>query len=58
MWKGRRCFVVGGGPSLQGFDFNVLKGELVIALNAGFIINPTLSFIFDLRRQGRDAGSA
>ena len=27
-WAGRRCFIVGGGPSLKGFDFRRLKGEL------------------------------
>jgi hypothetical protein len=32
-WKGRRCFIIGGGPSLKGFDFSRLKGELVIAVN-------------------------
>lgn len=35
-WKGRRCFIVGGGPSLKGFDFNKLKGELVITVNRSF----------------------
>lgn len=35
-WKGRRCFIVGGGPSLRGFDFSQLKGELVIAVNRAF----------------------
>jgi hypothetical protein len=40
-WKGRRCFVVGGGPSLKGFDFSVLKGELVIAVNRAFEHIPT-----------------
>jgi len=35
-WKGRRCFIIGGGPSLRGFDFSQLKGELVIAVNRAF----------------------
>lgn len=35
-WKNRRCFIIGGGPSLRGFDFSQLKGELVIAVNRGF----------------------
>lgn len=35
-WKGRRCFILGGGPSLKGFDFSKLKGELVIACNRAF----------------------
>ena len=33
IWKGRRCFIVGGGTSLKGFDFSQLRGELVIAVN-------------------------
>ena len=36
LWKGRRCFVVGGGTSLKGFDFSQLRGELVIAVNRAF----------------------
>ena len=36
IWIGRRCFIIGGGPSLKGFDFNQLKGELVITVNRGF----------------------
>lgn len=35
-WKGRRCFILGGGPSLKGFDFSRLNGELVIACNRAF----------------------
>ncbi len=26
-WRGRLCFILGGGPSLNGFDFNQLTGE-------------------------------
>jgi len=32
-WKGHRAFVVGGGASLRDFDWDMLKGELVIAIN-------------------------
>ena len=35
-WKGRRCFILGGGPSLKGFDFSQLKGELVIGVNRAY----------------------
>jgi hypothetical protein len=37
------CFVVGGGPSLSGFDFNKLNGFDTIAINKAveFIQNPT-----------------
>lgn len=32
-WAGRRAFIVGGGESLEGFPFEVLKDELVVAVN-------------------------
>ena len=35
-WKGRRCFIVGGGPSLKGFNFPRLNQELTIAVNRSF----------------------
>jgi hypothetical protein len=35
-WKGQRCFIIGGGPSLTGFDFERLWGERVIAINKAF----------------------
>jgi hypothetical protein len=37
------CFVVGGGPSLNGFDFSELNGFDTIAVNKAveFIQNPT-----------------
>ena len=37
------CFVVGGGPSLNGFDFTQLNGHDTIAVNKSveFIQNPT-----------------
>ena len=35
-WSGERCFIVGGGPSLRGFDWGRLRGERVIAVNRAF----------------------
>ena len=35
-WSGQRCFVVGGGPSLRGFDWRKLGGENVIAVNRAY----------------------
>jgi len=35
-WHGQRCFILGGGTSLEGFDFERLRGERVIAINAAF----------------------
>ena len=40
-WRGQRCFVIGGGPSLRGFDFNRLKGQgRIIACNKSFLDVP------------------
>lgn len=36
LWNGRDCFIVGGGPSLKGFDWDRLKGELVIGVNRAY----------------------
>ncbi len=36
-WKDERCFIVGGGPSLNGFDFSKLKDKgRIIAVNKSF----------------------
>ena len=35
-WAGQRCFIVGGGESLKGFDFSLLKNELVIGVNRAY----------------------
>lgn len=36
MWRGERVFVVGGGPSLRGFDWERLRGERCIAVNRAY----------------------
>ncbi len=52
-WKGRRCFIVGGGPSVKGVDMDMLRGELVIGINrAHEICNPTILFAMDQRLWG------
>jgi len=33
LWKDRACYIVGGGPSLRGFDWSSLRGHLVIGVN-------------------------
>lgn len=42
-WSGRRAFVVGGGPSLRGFDFGRLAGELWIGCNVAYLERPTVA---------------
>jgi len=50
MWSGQRCFVVGGGPSLRGFDWDLLKGELVIGTNRVYeYFDPSILFGIDKR---------
>lgn len=49
-WSGRRCWIIGGGPSLKGFDFNTLRGELTIGVNKAFLHHdPTIIFSGDYR---------
>jgi hypothetical protein len=36
MWEGETAFIVAGGPSLIGFDFEKLKGKRVIAINTSY----------------------
>ena len=39
-WHGRRCFIIGGGPSVLDYDFwtlnDFLKGEKAIGINRAF----------------------
>ncbi len=35
-WAGHRAFIIGGGPSLTGFDFSKLRGEIVVGVNRAF----------------------
>lgn len=49
-WAGQRCFIVGGGPSLRGFDFSRLKGERVIAINKSFYDVPFADVVFGMDR--------
>ena len=49
-WAGKRCFIVGGGPSLKDFDFSLLDGELTIGINRAFEkFSPTMIFCGDKR---------
>ncbi|MGH8896999.1 MAG: hypothetical protein ACRDZ4_08270 [Egibacteraceae bacterium] len=52
-WQGRRCFILGGGPSLNAIDPELLKNELTIGLNMAFFLNPTITFVYDLNTMRR-----
>ncbi len=46
-WRGERCFIIGGGPSLMGFDFECLRGRgRIIIINKGFIRVPFADVLF------------
>ncbi len=44
MYRGRRAFIFGGGPSLRRTDVRLLKGEVTIASNAIFLIFPEMGY--------------
>lgn len=47
-WKDRRCFIIGGGLSLKGFNFNRLDHELTIGVNRAFeYFNPSVILWMD-----------
>ena len=47
-WQGRRCFIIGGGPSLLNFAPERLDGELSIGVNKAFVkYNPQLNYAMD-----------
>lgn len=50
-WSGQPCFIVGGGPSLKGFDFNRLKGHRVIAINRAYEDLPFADIMFAIDPQ-------
>lgn len=36
MWDGEDCYIIGGGPSLKGFDWSVLKDRHTIGCNYSY----------------------
>ncbi len=45
LYQGRRCFVMGNGPSLLKCDLNRLASEITIVSNAHYLIWDTLAYI-------------
>jgi len=41
---GKRCFIIGNGPSLRQTDLSQLKGELTFGLNRIYLLFPELGF--------------
>ena len=49
-WHGKPAFVIGGGPSLRGFDWKRLKGRRTIGVNRAYeFFDPTIVFSMDTR---------
>lgn len=50
-WKGKPCYIIGGGPSLKNnFNWDLLKGKRVIGINRAFEEHdPTIIFSMDTR---------
>jgi hypothetical protein len=38
IWESEPCYIIGGGPSLKGFDWTALQGRKVLGCNASFYI--------------------
>jgi hypothetical protein len=47
-FKGQRCFVIGGGPSLRGFAFNLLRNDYTIGINKiAYAFEPSMIYLTD-----------
>jgi len=46
MWAGQECYIIGGGDSLRGFDFERLRGRRIIAINAAYRFAPWADVLF------------
>lgn len=47
-WSGRRCFIIGGGPSLKRCNLDGLAGELVIGINRAYeLLDPSILYGVD-----------
>jgi hypothetical protein len=46
IFKGETIYLIGGGPSLKGFDFNKLKGKKTIAINKAFLHVPFADVLY------------
>ena len=49
-FKGRRCFIIGGGPSVQGLDFSLIENDVTIGINKAFMYYPkcTINYAMDM----------
>jgi hypothetical protein len=46
--KNKDCYIIGGGCSLKGFDFNILKDKFTIGINRCFeVFEPNILYFMD-----------
>lgn len=46
IYKGKIIYIIGGGPSLTGFDFKRLNNKIVIAVNKAFLFYPEANVLY------------
>ena len=46
IWKNETAFLIGGGPSLKGFDFKALQNKRTIAINKAFLFHPNADILY------------
>jgi hypothetical protein len=46
IYRGETIYLIGGGPSLKGFDFNLLKDKKTIAINKAYTVAPFANFLY------------
>lgn len=44
-WKGQRCFIICGGPSVLNHDLERLRGRNVVAVNSSYLAAPWAPFL-------------
>jgi len=50
MWKNQPCYLIGGGPSLENFDFSLLEGKKTIGINKSFMYyEADIQYFMDMR---------
>lgn len=42
IWEGEPCYIIGGGSSLAGFDWDILKGRKVLGCTVAFYLGSSL----------------
>lgn len=47
-WLNKKCFILGGGPSLKSFDFGALDGQLTIGINRAFQYYPNAKINYSM----------